>query len=246
MTLNRIIHTGITGFTAGMLSISLLASACARKKTDATDKACTPPSAALARLRGYFTYYDRETPEHRSDHFSVVSIGDGVFFRHNNPMIPLSVPHNRTVYLYQPSTSLRTFECRDDDSWVPCAAQWEAGAPNQPSCEFELNVSQWSPSPDSVEKRKIGTDLLHTLGIDPAKDPPQTVYARDFNLDDPHLDFYIAWPDGAELFRGCDFDRTQVPYCQGWHLYGQAPRDELRQHVMELPYRLYPPLSAEQ
>ena len=69
---------------------------------------------------------------------------------------------------------------------------------------------------------------------------PKEIYARDFNLDDPEIDFYIVDSDEMPEFQGCDFSLVESPHC-GWHLYGQAPLDALKREIMSHPYRLYPP-----
>jgi hypothetical protein len=102
-----------------------------------------------------------------------------------------------------------------------------------------MEVRPWKPSPDGRGKRILAAQILRELqefGYSDVK----AVFTRDFNIEDPEIDFYIVGPRNEADFLGCSFDRNRSPYCQ-WHLYGQAPTQALKRRVMAMPYRLSPP-----
>lgn len=105
--------------------------------------------------------------------------------------------------------------------------------------QLTLVVPAWAPSPNNEQKQRLAAELLKELHAEQAP-RPKVVYARDFNLSDPEIDFYVVDADGTEEFRGCTFDLTRLPRCW-WHGYGQTPVDWLRRNVLARPYRLYPP-----
>lgn len=215
---------------------------------------CTPPSAAVAKVRAYLAYQngrDGSTNKRMVEHLSVLTIGNRVFLRTS------SVPENfvtgsKIVYVYQPTRGLGVMTC-PEDSWVACASEWnrnpDAGgtfadtrqrtaSPTGAPCDFDLDVPEWMPSPETPQKKQLAAEILSEIVGNNLK--YREVYVRDFNIDDPNIDIYMVNEKGESEFQGCDFDRTQRPHC-GWHMYGMTPRDWLKQNVMERPYRLYPP-----
>lgn len=97
------------------------------------------------------------------------------------------------------------------------------------------DIPAWSPSPDSLEKRKVSAELLEEIK---AKWPGvRQVVVRDFNVKDPQITMYLKMPD-AEYFQGCAFHATDQQHCTGWHLFGMVPNSTIKQWVFEKPLRL--------
>jgi len=177
----------------------------------------------------------------------MLQVGETTFLREEEAR-PNYGSAQRQVYVVSNTGTPERITCPSDASWLNCAGAWLkdrhahtppylAEAPSGPICRFTLQAPSWSPSPDNDQKRRVANELLKELG---AREYAREVYARDFNMDDPEIDFYIIDLNGNAEFQGCFFDKTRSPHCR-MHGYGQSPIDALRRNVMSLPYRLYPP-----
>jgi hypothetical protein len=209
---------------------------------------CAPPQSVLANLRKTYTDLNRitEKEENRVEHFSMVNIGTRTFLRHNN------APHyqegHHPVDVYQGATNVGGFDCADDENWVDCSVEMQqylrdktpnTSKPTGPSCDFALPLPEWKPSPNNDEKKRVAEDVLEQFILGHQSDL-KSAYVRDFNLSDLGLDIYFLYNNGQVIVQGCGFNANQHPPCIG-HLYGQAPLEPIIQHIMERPYRLYPP-----
>jgi hypothetical protein len=176
----------------------------------------------------------------------MVNIGTRIFVRHN------SAPNHQEGYhpvdVYQETKNIGGFTCADDENWVDCSVEMQQylrdTAPNTnkpagPPCDFDLPLPDWKPSPDNDQKRQIAQEVLEQFALG-EKGDLRFVYVRDFNLKDLGLDIYFLYKNGQVFVQGCGFNANQHPPCVG-HLYGQAPLEPIIQHIMERPYRLYPP-----
>ena len=224
---------------------------------------CSPPQAAVEKLKAYFTYENglgTNTPIH--ERFSVLKMGDRVFFRQNNPP-PHYDPSLRPVYSFEPGRRIEGLNCPAGPTWVNCVAdavlnphkdegkvvygneppRYTSPAPKEPTCEFTLEVPAWKPSPDNESKTKLASEILREIqgfGASEAK----SIYIRDFNADDPEIEAYITNPDGQTEFLGCTLDAAKAPHCE-WHGFGQSLVESLKREIMARPYRLYPPPMGE-
>jgi hypothetical protein len=209
-----------------------------------------PPNTVATKLVGYFAYHNSFRGNTKQvKHFSVVRIGNRFFFR-DRSATPDTGQH--AVYAFDPNRIIEPIPCKDDANWIECANDWisdidqyeppEKRSPattvQGPPCEYNLDIPQWKPSEDNQLKRQFAADILREL-LPGGMRGYRSVFVRDFNLNDPNIDFYLINARGNSEFRGCNFDRTRQPHCV-WHLYGQAPLDSLKENVMEMPYRLYP------
>jgi hypothetical protein len=221
---------------------------------------CPPLGPAVAELKAYLTYENGlGANKPKSESFSVLKIGDRVFFRLTRRP-PEFARGDRPVYVYDPPERMRgSLTCPADATWVNCVGDWvrnpqgssavvtgdqkrhySGEAPKEPTCEFRLEIPEWKPSPDDAEKKKLAADILQELrnfGYTDLK----AVYIRDFNVADPDIWAYVISWSGESYFQGCSFDAKQSPHCYGWHLFGQTPLDSLKKQIMARPYRLYPP-----
>jgi hypothetical protein len=210
---------------------------------------CPPTREEMAPLKAELRYQNGLHQNRPSvKQFMVTWIGDTTIFR-SESIEPQTNPSDRLIYVVSKSRILDATSCPADATWLNCVAQWlknpNAGPPYNaevregPICKVNLAVPKWIPSPNSELKRRIVAELLTELhsGQPPL---PRAVYARDFNLDDPEINFYILDYNGAVELRGCSFGLARVPHC-GMHGYGQTPSDWLRRSVLAHPYRLYPP-----
>src|SRR5207244_3918225 len=139
--------------------------------------------------------------------YSAVRIGDRWFIRDNNAQDAES-RGLRPVLIYENSRwwTGADLRCPANASWVKCAAEWDpyaslpetARPPKKkqaaaagPSCDFEVRVPKWAPSPDSDEKRRIAGELLQELRQKQDRTTTlKAVYVRDFNLNDPVINVY--------------------------------------------------------
>jgi hypothetical protein len=218
---------------------------------------CTPPPAAVAELKAYLSYVNGlESARSVSEPFTVLNVDGRTFFRLDAPP-PGYVPDQRPVYVYDPPRRMpNSLTCPADATWVNCVGDWLAApasplivsgdekprfrgeAPKEPTCEFTLDVPAWEPSPDNQQKRKLAAELLQELRD--SNSGAEAIYVRDFNTQDPDIWAYVINGDGSPAVQGCFLDPTRVPHCQ-WHRFGQSPLDWLKQQIMQMPYRLYPP-----
>ena len=84
---------------------------------------CTPPEAAVHKLKAFFAYengFGANKPVREP--FSVLKIGDRVYFRQNNPP-PYYDPNSRPVYTYEPGRRIETLNCPAGPTWVNCVAE---------------------------------------------------------------------------------------------------------------------------
>ena len=203
---------------------------------------CAPPEAAVAQLRAYFAYqnsfFRNRSVQQR---FSVLRIGDQVFFRHNNPP-PYTDPSLSPIYIYRPGHRIDTNNCPTGPGWVNCVADLarNPGRPDGPACEFTLEVPAWKPSPDNELKQKLASEILQEIQAFGGSSGTKAIYIRDFNVDDPEIEAYIINTTAEPEFLGCSLDAAKSPHCE-WHGFGQAPVASLRRQIMSRPYRLYPP-----
>jgi hypothetical protein len=221
---------------------------------------CSPPKAAVAELKAYLTYENGlGANKPRSETFSVLEIGNRVFFRLNR-RLPDFASGDRPVYVYDPAERTRgSLTCPANATWVNCVGDWvrnpqgssevvtggqkphySGEAPKGPTCEFRLQIPEWKPSPDDQEKMKVATELSQEIRSFVDSDA-KAIYIRDFNIHDPDIWAYTITDKDRDDFQGCFFDARRSPHCYGWHLFGQTPLDSLKKQIMTRPYRLYPP-----
>jgi len=228
------------------LTLLLLTTAYAARILGASE--CVLPRETVAPLEAELRYQNGLHKNRRVvKRFSVALIDGTTVFR-SEYIEPSVDSSQRLIYVLSKSHRLDRTSCPADSTWLDCVKQWlrdptarppyTAEAPKQPTCQLNLVVPPWTPSPNNEQKHRVVTELLKELHADQAP-RPKAVYARDFNLKDPEIDFYVVDADGAEEFHGCSFDITRLPYC--WqHGYGQTPVDWLKRNVLARPYRLYP------
>lgn len=208
---------------------------------------CAPPADAIAHLDAYLSYQTGigiGNPGMKK--FSVTLYdGDTLFLQRELPPYftePL-------VYVFRNGRSLFVTSCPKNAEWAACAERRFRASTHEPAdtagyrltavCDVSVTVEKWRPSPDTPAKRRIASDVLAELmkfGVT----KPTAVYVRDFNLNDPELEFYIVGANGQREVQGCTFDAGRQPHC-AWHLFGQSPVKKLKEEIMARPYRLYPP-----
>jgi len=243
-----------------MMRLMLLAVSLALAPVSAAAQ-CAPPEAAVRRLKSTVAY-ENGFGLNRAvrQPFSVLKIGDRVYFRHNNPP-PHYDPRSRPVYVYGPGRGFDALNCPAGPTWVNCVAEWAQnpgkdagivvygnepaptytrGVPKERPCEFTLDVPVWLPSPDSELKKKVAGEILHEILAYRRVSGTKAVYVRDFNVEDPEVEVYVIDTTGESEVLGCSFEAAKSPHC-AWHLFGQAPVASLRRQIMSRPYRLYPP-----
>lgn len=204
---------------------------------------CAPPERAVQKLAARFSYENSlGTNTTLIEHFTVLKLDRWTFLRHDNPS-PYFAPGVRPVYVVKGSQLLGNINCPAGPAWLACAEdemreQHEVPTTKEQTCEFTLTVPPWHPSPESPEKREMARTLLREIRSFGAS-PNDTIYVRNFNLNDPEIDFWIVHRHGEPEPQGCAFDRTKSPHCS-WHMYGTVSLESLRQNVMSRPYRLYP------
>lgn len=216
---------------------------------------CAPTPALIEKLRTQYTKLNRVTwkEEHLIEHFSMVNAGTLTFVRHNND--PNEERHH-PVSVYEGAEEIGSVICADDEDWVDCALnaqpyhyredsiyRYQKGSivtrASGPPCDFDIRLPEWKPSPDTLGKRRIAAAVLQQFTFGKTDDL-KSAYVRDFNLSDTGLDIYFLYKNGQVMVQGCDFNANDNPPCTS-HLYGQAPLQPIIQHIMERPYRLYPP-----
>jgi hypothetical protein len=226
-----------------VMAILLLAS-CA-----ANTPACVPPEAPVEQLKGSLAYESRPTENRRAEHFTVLKTQNRTFLRHDNRSGQQQLESSRPVYVLETSASIRIFDCPTEPNWVDCVVAWQKENPtvqdlSEPvgakPCDFSMDVPPWAPSPNNEDKQRVAVRLLQEFR-EFGYSELSALYARDFNLNDPNIDFYYQLQSGESGVQGCWFDSRSVPHCMGWHLYGQAPVELLKEDVMKTAYRLYPP-----
>jgi len=228
-----------------MAALMAIATACARSTT----LACMPPEPVLTKLRTWFVYLNRIAwkEEGRVEHFSMAQAGSRVFIRHNND--PFYQPGIHPVDIYEGAEDSGWIGCADDVSWINCVVDGQENVRKKfptnnkaigPPCDFDLPLPEWKPSPDDEQKKQVAADISAELKFVWKTPDVKGIYVRDFNLSDLGLDILIVYMDGHTEVQGCGLDSTQSPHCT-WHLYGQGSLDSTIPHIMEKPYRLYPP-----
>jgi hypothetical protein len=212
---------------------------------------CKPSVEALAKLSAYVAYQngrDADTNVERSERVSVISLDGRFFFLSKNAPVNFA-PGYKPVFVYGASSGIQATTC-PETQWTKCAVDWATQARStatsgagmaslrfpESQCEIDLSIPRCNPSPETDLKKRLAAEVLRevagTLNY-------KEVYVRDFNVQDPNLDFYLVNENGEGEFQGCDFDPTRRPHCT-WHMYGMTPRDWLKRNVMERPYRLFP------
>lgn len=205
---------------------------------------CATPAEAIARLEAYLSYQTGigvGNPGIKK--FSVTSYGGDTLF------LQSELPRYSTeplVYVFRNGRPLFVTSCPKDAEWATCAERRFHASTHQPAetarypltavCDVSVTVEKWRPSPDTPAKRRIASDVLAEL-MKFRGTNPRAVYVRDFNLNDPELEFYIVDANGQREVQGCTFDAGRQPYC-AWHLFGQSPVKKLKQEIMARPYRL--------
>ncbi len=206
---------------------------------------CEPPASELIPLEAYLRYLNGLGANREyTRHFSVIHIGGATALRDDDNEPPFD-PALRLVYVLPKSSGLNQISCPAaefencvrDSLHLP--AVQEPPSKTQEPCRMTVRVQRWSPSPNDERKKLLAAELLKELE-DFGYSRPRFVYVRDFNLDDPEIDFYVVTASGMRVSQGCDFVQRALPHC-GWHLYGQSPLAALRKMVVTRPYRLYPP-----
>ena len=266
-----------------LLTLFIALVSCSKANTSRAGARCNVPERAIAQMTGSAAYQYRDDPSRpQKESYSAVLVGQRWFFRGNNPQDSDSQAL-RSVSKYEAGkwASVPDLRCPVDASWVTCAAAWNpysflpANSPmanlrekkpepvNTPSCDFEVEVAKWTPSPDDEKKREVAAEILKELLEDPQPDSSSTpasgdtrsarvvieprergelrrVYIRDFNLNDPEVHVYFEDSKETWVIR-FDFDSTTKPHMTGGGGYGTVTVESVRDWIMEQPYRLYPP-----
>ena len=182
---------------------------------------CTPGQSALARLKGYLSYES-----------TVGSIAPGPnkfgYARTNNKDLFLQYAQShyvsgstRRVYVLAEGKPVFPTSCSAGSDWTRCGvqsfesfyAERDTGpSTSERSCELVIPIPKWRPSPNSAIKRKLASEVLQELISFGYTDAKQ-IYARDFNIHDPELDFLIIDANGHEAVQGCDFNADTTPHC---------------------------------
>ncbi|MCW5983577.1 MAG: hypothetical protein KIT09_36135 [Bryobacteraceae bacterium] len=220
---------------------------------------CDIPDQATASLKALFTYSNgRRENKPKEERFSAFWFRNRLFLRHNTPS-PNTDTNLYPVFVYDAAGVNHALNCPSDATWVGCVVNWTDNPPRvervvrgeeeprrpiaskekEHTCEFTLQIPAWAPSPDDERKRKIAGEILDEIRTYSRKEPSE-VYVRDFNLNDPDILIYIIDSPTDDWLLGCTFTAKETPHCR-WHMFGQSPRDVLRDDVMRRPYRLYPP-----
>jgi hypothetical protein len=212
---------------------------------------CRPPEPVLDKLRAILSYRNKGTNSETTENFTVLHNARRIFLRHDNSAADSESP-SKPVYVFEGTEQIAGLTCSSDATWVECINRWQAENPSvaQQSpgaevalavpCEFTLQIPPWRPSPDTDEKTRVAAQVLQEL-MEFGYSDLKTVYARDFNLNDPSLDIYYELNSGESGIQGCSFDSIAIPHCRGWHLYGQSPVDLVKKDILENPYRFFPP-----
>ena len=212
---------------------------------------CEAPPDAIAKLKAYLSY-ESSAGSGRSGEgtFSVAASGsDTLFLQHRVP--PGHEPDRRVVYVFRPGSPIFATECPVNARWTECAehdfrvAMHEVNAEARhsfgPTCELQVAVPEWHPTPDGNRKRILGAEVLQELFRFGYVNPKE-VLVRNFNVSDPELDFYIVGEQGNVTLQGCFFDADREPHCV-WHLYGQSSAETLKHRILADPFNLYPQQS---
>jgi hypothetical protein len=220
---------------------------------------CLPPPAKVSKLKAYLSYRSRwgvGRPGPRR--FSFAAVGDSGLFLQREAE-PYAAPGDRVVYSMQDGSPVITMGCQADSTWTQCGLKAlreslkalgplamttetpsvVSGGPAVPTCDLLITVPKWHPSPDSALKRKLASEVLQEVLTSFFVVQPKSVYAGNFNVDDPDLTFYIVDAEGHDDFQGCLFEASRHPHCS-WHLFGQSPVESIKRGVMANPYQLLP------
>ena len=205
---------------------------------------CGLTTANVALVTGYFRYQNGLGRNHQYlKHLTAARIGEATALR-DDDLFPYQNPEVSEVFVLSKAHKLDLITCPADAGWLSCAGDWARVSPTEPAlspveasreptCNLTLPISAWRSSPDNEQKRRIASELLkELLGFGYAD--PEAIYARDFNLEDPEIDFYIVDSEGMPEFQGCHFSLVESPHC-GWHLYGQTRLDALKREIMSHP-----------
>lgn len=210
---------------------------------------CTASPTALARLTSYLSYESTvgriTTGQHRFG-FATTDAED-LFLQYE---IPARFDQSsRLAYVVAKGKRMFVTPCPADSKWTQCAQEsfqsfYGRESPNQRilpverTCDLFVTVPKWRPSPNDAQKKKLGSEVLEEFvkfGYHQAKE----IYVRDFNINDPELDFYAISANGEQSVHGCDFSSEYTPHCE-WHKFGQVPIEQIRKGIMARPYRLFP------
>jgi len=151
------------------------------------------------------------------------------------------------VYVFREGERLLANSCPVDANWTICAQQSFASFSHskkqesysaEPTCDLVVNVPKWSPTPNGPRKREVASRVLHEL-IELTGSAPRAVFVRDFNVNDPELQFLIVGANADETVQGCHFDADLHPLCI-WHLFGQSPVKQIKKEIMATPYKIFP------
>lgn len=210
---------------------------------------CIAPPLALERLQSYLSY-ESTTGWIRAgeNRFGFAEIDDADLFFQYAPSQYVGQSERR-VYVLSQGKPIFPTACPENSEWVRCAEVsfqqfYRRELADQPAlpvklmCDLSINVPQWRPSPNDAQKRELASDVLKEL-INSGYHDAKEIYARDFNVHDPKLEFLIIDRNGHEAVQGCDFDAEKTPHC-AWHLFGQAPIKQLKKQIMARPYSIFP------
>lgn len=158
----------------------------------------------------------------------------------------------RLVYAFDNGKMRGRATCPSSKDWRACVAELAgstAGANPRheqvQTCETTLDVSsipQWQPSAMSSKKMVILQALRRQAESKYAD--LKRVVIRDFNLNDNQILMYIQ-TSGAEYYQACSLDSNQAPFCDHWHLFGQAPVKAIRRLIFSNPLDLKASRSTE-
>lgn len=210
---------------------------------------CPVPKMALEKLRAYLSYESSFPSGVRGElSFDFALAGrEALFLQHRVP--PHFDTSARPVYVYMEGVPLLATSCQSNSDWTLCAQQMfrdyahneaveQQILPIKQTCTLPVTVPKWHPSPNGTQKRKLAMELLQEVEQFGYSSPEQ-VYMRDFNIDDPELEFYIVDPAREQAVQGCTFDSQVIPHCK-WHSFGQASIGLIKKQIMARSYRLFP------
>ncbi len=152
------------------------------------------------------------------------------------------IPTVRVVYSVEDHEAQGLYTCSIEQNWRTCVEQHsdlaETAQEVPRTCTATVdvgNIPAWTPSPDDQTKQHIAGELRDEIL---AKwRGALEIIVRDFNLKDSQITIYLKMPDG-EYIQGCGFRLTRLPYCNGWHSFGNARVSTLKRWILEEPYRL--------
>jgi hypothetical protein len=209
---------------------------------------CAPPAGAVTKLKAYLSYESSVGAGNSGvESFSFAMAGKDALFLQNKPPQYYNEAQ-RPVYIFRKGSPLFASVCPIGALWATCAETRFRESVHEPTntierlgpeCDFEVIIPEWHSSPGSPFKKQVASEVLKEL-MEFGYVAPKEVFVRDFNVNDPELDFYIIDANGEQEVQGCTFDAYDLPHCR-WHRFGQSSVPELKRRITARPYRLLPP-----